>query len=127
MPMTRHYPGSGYSASDWIKQIFRPIRSTTHIRAVTRHQYGISALKLHFSGIPVVVSRNVRCFPKLLHSGNRLPTVQTLCSAAGKTCSLFEARESIQPWFGVERTGKCTFFSDKGIIVVFLYSPGTVE
>ena len=44
--MTRHYPGLG-SASDWLNQIShaaRPIRSTTQIWVVTRHQYGISAL-----------------------------------------------------------------------------------
>ena len=44
--MTRHYPDLG-SASDWLKQIShagRPIRSTTQIWVVTRHQYGISAL-----------------------------------------------------------------------------------
>ena len=40
------YPDLG-SASDWLNQISqtaRPIRSTTQIWAVTRHQYGISAL-----------------------------------------------------------------------------------
>ena len=44
--MTHHYPDLG-SASDWLKQIShagRPIRSTTQIWVVTRHQYGISAL-----------------------------------------------------------------------------------
>ena len=44
--MTRHNPDLG-SASDWLKQIShaaRPIRSTTQIWVVTRHQYGISAL-----------------------------------------------------------------------------------
>ena len=44
--MTCHYPDLG-SASDWLKQISlaaRPIRSTTQIWLVTRHQYGISAL-----------------------------------------------------------------------------------
>ena len=44
--MTRHYEDLG-SASDWLNQIFRaarPIRSTTQIWVVTRHQYGISAL-----------------------------------------------------------------------------------
>ena len=46
MLMTLRYPDLG-SASDWLKQISheaRPIRSTTQIRVVTRHQYGISAL-----------------------------------------------------------------------------------
>ena len=44
--MTRHYPDLG-SASDWLNQIShaaRPIRSTTQIWVVKRHQYGISAL-----------------------------------------------------------------------------------
>ena len=46
--MTRHYPDLG-SASDWLKRegiSFQPIRSTTWIWVVTRHQYGISALLL---------------------------------------------------------------------------------
>ena len=44
--MTRHYPDLG-GASAWLNQNYyatRPIRSTTQIWAVTRHQYGISAL-----------------------------------------------------------------------------------
>ena len=44
--MTHHYLDLG-SASDWLKQIShaaRPIRSTTQIWVVMRHQYGISAL-----------------------------------------------------------------------------------
>ena len=44
--MTHHYPDLG-SASDWLNQIShaaRPIRSTTQIWVVTRHQYGISVL-----------------------------------------------------------------------------------
>ena len=44
--MMCHYPDLG-SASDWLNQIShtaRPIRSTTQIWVVTRHQYGISAL-----------------------------------------------------------------------------------
>ena len=44
--MTRHYPDLS-SASDWLNQIShaaRPIRSTTQIWVVTRHQYGIFAL-----------------------------------------------------------------------------------
>ena len=45
--MTRHYPDQG-SASDWLNQMSqasRPIRSTTQICVVTRHQYGISQAK----------------------------------------------------------------------------------
>ena len=44
--MTRRYSDLG-SASDWFKQISRaarPVRSTTQIWLVTRHQYWISAL-----------------------------------------------------------------------------------
>ena len=44
--MTRHYPDQG-SASDWLNHIShaaRPIRSTTQVWVVTRHQYGISRL-----------------------------------------------------------------------------------
>ena len=46
--MTRLYPDPG-SAFDWLTQIShtaRPIRSSTQIWVVTRHQYGISALVL---------------------------------------------------------------------------------
>ena len=44
--MSRHYSDLG-SAFDWLNQIShtaRPIRSTTQIWVVTRHQHGISAL-----------------------------------------------------------------------------------
>jgi len=44
--MTRHYLDLG-NASDWLKRssrAYQPIRSTTKIWVVTRHQYGISAL-----------------------------------------------------------------------------------
>ena len=44
--MTCHYPGLR-SASDWSSRmgnLIQPIRSTTQIWVVSRHQYGISAL-----------------------------------------------------------------------------------
>ena len=41
--MTRHYPVLG-CVSDWISNATRPIRSTTQVWVVTRHQSGISAL-----------------------------------------------------------------------------------
>jgi len=41
--MTRPYPDLG-GASDWLKENFEPIRSTTQIWVVTRRQYGISVL-----------------------------------------------------------------------------------
>ena len=72
--MTRHYPDLD-SASDWLKQISheaRPIRSTTQIWVVTRHQYGISALvsQTSFGGENVVGVAKCRLFSepkKLLH------------------------------------------------------------
>ena len=42
--MTRHYPDLG-RASDWscrVGNLPQPIRSTTQVWEVTRHQYGIS-------------------------------------------------------------------------------------
>ena len=60
------------SASGWLNQIShaaRPIRSTTQIWVVTRHQYGISALvsQTSFGGeLPVVASPNVGCFLRLV-------------------------------------------------------------
>ena len=44
--MTHHYPDLA-STSDWscrVRNLLQPIRSTTLIWVVTRHQYGISAL-----------------------------------------------------------------------------------
>ena len=44
--MTRHYPDLG-SASDWscyVGNLIQPMRSTTQIWVVMRHQYGISVL-----------------------------------------------------------------------------------
>ena len=49
--MTHHYLNLG-SASDWlnqISQVARPIRSTTQIWVMTRHQYGISVLASQMS------------------------------------------------------------------------------
>ena len=71
-------------ASNWLchmGNLIQPIRSTTQIWVVTRHQYGISVLisqtsfggetsgsvtKCHFTGKPVVASRNVGCFLRLM-------------------------------------------------------------
>ena len=63
-----HYPDLN-SASDWLTLVSltaRPIRSTTQIEAVTRHQYGISTLvsQTSFCGKPVVSSGNVGFFSK---------------------------------------------------------------
>ena len=44
--MTRHYPDLG-SASDWscrARKLIQPVKSTTQVWVVTRHQYGISVL-----------------------------------------------------------------------------------
>ena len=61
--MTRHYPDLG-SASNWLKQIShaaRPIRSTTQIWVVTRHQYGISALVSHMSFVGETSGSVAKC------------------------------------------------------------------
>ena len=67
--MMCHYPNLG-GASDWsrhVRNLIQPIRSTTQIRVVSRHQYGISALvcQTSFRGKTVVASRNVGCFLRL--------------------------------------------------------------
>ena len=59
--ITRHYQVLD-SASDWsccMRNLLQPIRSTTKIWVVTRHQYAISAL--------VMASWKVGCFLRLLH------------------------------------------------------------
>ena len=61
--MTRHYPDLG-SASNWLKQIShaaRPIRSTTQIWVVTRHQYGISALVSQMSFVGETSGSVAKC------------------------------------------------------------------
>ena len=70
--MMHHYQDLG-SASDWscyMGNLLQPITSTTQIWVVTHHQYGISALVLilrrHFAGKPLVASRNVVCFLRLI-------------------------------------------------------------
>ena len=70
---TRHYSDLG-SASDWLNQIShaaRPIRSTTQIWVVTRHQYGISALisQTSFRGEISGGVANVDCFLGLSNAG----------------------------------------------------------
>ena len=67
--MTRHYPDLG-SASDWlccVGNLIQPIRSTTQIRVVSRHQYGISALvcQTSFGGKTVVASPSFGFFLRL--------------------------------------------------------------
>ena len=61
--MTRHYPDLG-NASDWLKQISqaaRPIRSSTQIWVVTRHQCGISALASQTSFCGETVGGVAKC------------------------------------------------------------------
>ena len=61
--MTRHYPDLD-SASDWLNQIShaaRPIRSTTQIWVVTRHQYGISPLVSQTSFRGVIIDGVAKC------------------------------------------------------------------
>ena len=61
MLMTRHYPDLG-GASGWISEAnFQPIRSTTQIRGMTRHQYGISALVSQTSFRGQITSGVAKC------------------------------------------------------------------
>ena len=58
-------------ASDWLKQnslVFQPIRSTTKIWVVMRHQYGIFVLvtQASFCEGQVATLRNVGCFLRLI-------------------------------------------------------------
>ena len=74
--MTHHYPDLG-SASDWLNQIShaaRPIRGTTQIWVVTRHQYGISVLvsQMSFGEETSGSLPNVSCFLRL-HSKVKNP------------------------------------------------------
>ena len=67
-----YYPDLG-SASGWLNQIShaaRPIRSTTQIWVVTRHQYGISALVSQTSFGGETNSRVAKCrvFSQACHS-----------------------------------------------------------
>ena len=66
--MGRHYPDLG-SASDWscrVGNLIQPIRSTTQIWVVTRHQYGISALvsQTSFGGETSGSVAKCRLFPQ---------------------------------------------------------------
>ena len=77
MLMTRHYPDLG-SASDWVCNVgnlLQPSTSTTQIWVVTRHQYRISAIVsqtlFEMGGAPVVASRNVGCFLRLVGFPNK--------------------------------------------------------
>ena len=70
--MTRHYPDLG-SVSDWLCRegyLLQPIKSTTQIWVVTRHQYGISysrsSDRRHFAWKTAIASHNVGFFLRLL-------------------------------------------------------------
>ena len=70
MLMTCHWPDMG-RVSDWTccaGNLLQPIRNTTQIWVVTRHQYGVSALvsKTSFTEKPVVASPNISCFLRLV-------------------------------------------------------------
>ena len=68
--VTVHYPDLG-GASDWscrVGNLIKPIRGTTQIWVVTRHQYGLPALvsQTSFGGeTSGVASPNVVCFLRL--------------------------------------------------------------
>ena len=69
--MTRHCPDRRPdlgSAFDWLKQFslaVRPVRSTTQIWVVTRHQYGISALVSQTSSRGKTTGSVAKCLLRL--------------------------------------------------------------
>ena len=86
--MTRHYSDLG-SASDWLKRggiSFQPIRSTTWIWVVTRHQYGISALVTQTSfceGSSGDLARR-----RLFSQAKRAPTRSAISAISAKTARI---------------------------------------
>ena len=109
MPMTRHYPGSGYSASDWIKQIFD--QSEAQPTSLQRRFISMEFLRLNYisRGYQWWYREMSAVFPSYCIQTTGCQTHKRCVARQKKTCSWFQARESIQPWFGVEYTGKCTF------------------
>ena len=74
--MTRHYPDLG-SASDWschVGNLIQPIRNTTQICVVMRHQYGISALvsQTSFGGETSGSVAKFQLFSQAIDLGHRL-------------------------------------------------------
>ena len=91
--MTCYYPDLG-SAPDWSNQTFleaRPIRSTTRIWVVTRHQYGISALISQTSFRGKTTRRAVRCFLRPVFLGETLS-----CLMFASICGIYRGTSSIR-------------------------------
>ena len=86
--MTRHYPDLG-GASGWICEAnFQPIRSTTQIRGMTRHQYGISVLVSHTSFRGQITSGVAKCrLFYWLRADNALTHALNDCLALGQLTS----------------------------------------
>jgi len=59
--MMRYWPDLG-SASDWLKNLFQPIRGTTQIWVVMGHQYGISVLVSKTSACGETSTGVVKCW-----------------------------------------------------------------
>ena len=88
--MTHHYPDLD-SASDWLKQIShvaRPIKGTTQIFVVTRHQNGISALVSQTSFRGETSGSVVKC-RLFSHAGLKLLT---------SVCESNEMNQDDQKW-----------------------------
>ena len=91
--MTCYYPDLG-SAPDWSNQISleaRPIRSTTRIWVVTRHQYGISALICQTSFRGKTTRRAVRCFLRPVFLGETLS-----CFMFASICGIYRGTSNIR-------------------------------
>ena len=90
--MTRRFPDLG-SSSDWLKQIShtaQPIRNTTQIWVVARHQYGVFALFSQTSGLgeTVVALRNAGCFIRLCISPNAIMSPGLYLTSQGPSIEL---------------------------------------
>ena len=106
--MTRHYPDLG-SASDWscrVGNLIQPIRSTTQIWVVTRHQYGISALVPQTSFRRETSGDVAKC--RLFSSCSAHRCMTSLVSLGDVT-----ANDRVQDWPSRERLGTTLVYDCK--------------
>ena len=112
--MTRHCPDLG-SASDWscrVVNLIQPIRSTTQIWVVTRHQYGISALvsQTSFGGETSGSVAKYRLFSQasaLPENGNKIDD----CLGKDNFFTLWSSPPLWNVWFSRHTTIRCPLVS----------------
>ena len=107
--MTRHYPDLG-SASHWschMGNLIQPIRSTTQIWVVTRHQYGISALVPQTSFRRETSGDVAKC--RLFSSRS----AHTRCVTSLVSLGDVTANDRVQDWPSRERLGTTLVYDCK--------------